>query len=63
MVAAKNAASHMRDKLLPLSPHLLRMSRFSWQSDGGLQGLAVDNYSVAFGRRKAGATSTFAQLG
>jgi hypothetical protein len=27
------------------------------------QGLAVDNYSFALGRLKAGATSTFAQLG
>jgi hypothetical protein len=36
----------------PISPHLLCC-----------QGLAVDNYSVALGRLKAGATSTFAQLG
>ncbi len=36
----------------PMSPHLLRC-----------QGLAVDDYSVALGRLKAGATSTFAQSG
>ena len=35
-----------------MPPHLLRC-----------QGLAVDDYSVALGRLKAGATSTFAQLG
>ncbi len=35
-----------------MSPHLLRC-----------QGLVADNYSFALGRLKAGATSTFAQLG
>jgi len=36
----------------PMPPHLLRC-----------QGLAVDDYSFTLGRLKAGATSTFAQLG
>ena len=36
----------------PMSPHPLRC-----------QGLAVDDYSFTLGRLKAGATSTFAQLG
>jgi len=35
-----------------MSPHLLRC-----------QGLAVGDYSFALGRLKAGATSTFAQIG
>ena len=35
-----------------MSPHLLRC-----------QGLAVDDYSFTLGRLKAGATSTFVQLG
>jgi hypothetical protein len=46
-----------------MSPHLLRLSRHSLKSDGGLPRVRGKHYSFTLGRLKAWATSTFAQLG